>query len=133
MKWYPNRRVANEWEGEAASTFRQASASANLSAPSALVNRTHRIVRQRASGIQEQRRRTRGLWAPMAVSFGLLALLLTAVWSLLDESEFLPAGLPDAAQQMLVLSLWFLPLSAAVLAVVLLRRSGSHPGNGSFR
>jgi hypothetical protein len=44
---------------------------------------------------------------------------------MLDETEFFPDGIPDSAQQMLVLSMWCLPLSVIVLAVVWFRRPGA--------
>jgi hypothetical protein len=98
---------------------------ASNAAPAALVNRTHRVVRERAKTIKERRSRIRSLWIPLAVSFGMLALLLCAVWQMLDETEFFPDGIPDSAQQMLVLSMWCLPLSVIVLAVVWFRRPGA--------
>jgi len=94
-----------------------------------MVNRTHRVVRQRAKTIQEHKSRIRSLWIPLTVSFGMLALILCAAWNLLDESEFLQDGLPDATQQLLVLSIWCLPLSAIVLAVVLFRRPKTSHGS----
>jgi len=105
--------------------------SMNAAASAAAVNRTHRVVRERAKTIQEHKSRIRSLWIPLTVSFGMLALILCAVWSLLDESEFLADGLPDATQQLMVLSMWCLPLSAIVLAVVWFRRIRT--SNGSMR
>lgn len=104
------------------SDYRAAGDFASAAAPAALVNRTHRVVRERAKTIEERKSRIRSLWIPLAVSFGMLVLLLCAVWQMLDETEFFPDGIPDSAQQMLVLSMWCLPLSVIVLAVVWFRR-----------
>ena len=102
----------------------------STAASAQMVNRTHRVVRERARSMQEQKSRVRSLWIPFAVSFGMLTLLLCAVWQLLDETEFFPDGIPDSAQQMLVLSMWCLPLSVIVLAVVWFRRPGRARNGG---
>jgi hypothetical protein len=107
--------------------------SMNAAASSATVNRTHRVVRERAKSIQEQRNRIRSLWIPLTVSFGMLALILCAVWNLMDESELFTNGIPDSSQQMLMLSMWCLPLSVVVLAVVWFRRTGTKTINGGRR
>ena len=106
-----------------------ASASARIGAvPSTvaraqLVNRTHRIVRERAQTLKSQRSRSRGLWIPMAVSAAFLLILCTAVWSLLDQYELTPNGVPDASSQIFIFLLWFFPASAAMLALAWARRT----------
>jgi hypothetical protein len=100
-------------------------AMAGLSAPAraSLVNRTHRVVRERARSIAARRSRVRSLWIPLAVCSSLLIILSTAVWSILDQYDVSPTGVPDASNQFLVLLLWFLPVSMALLALVLFRRA----------
>jgi hypothetical protein len=100
-------------------------AMAGLSAPAraSLVNRTHRVVRERARSIAAHRSRIRSLWIPLAVCSSLLIILSTAVWSILDQYDVSPTGLPDASNQFLVLLMWFLPVSMALLALVLFRRA----------
>jgi hypothetical protein len=44
------------------------------------------------------------------------------VWSALEAYDATP-GVPDAGNQFLVLCFWFLPLSMALLAVVLFHRA----------
>jgi hypothetical protein len=117
-------------EGEAASTMKLAGVVLNTAASAATVNRTHRVVRERAKTIQAQRSRVRSLWIPLTVSFGMLALLLGALWNLLDESEFFPDGVPDASQNLLMLSMWCLPLSVIVLAVIWFRRASARTSDG---
>jgi hypothetical protein len=117
-------------EGEAASTMKLAGVVLNTAASAATVNRTHRVVRERAKTIREQRSRVRSLWIPLTVSFGMLALLLIALWNLLDESEFFPDGVPDASQNLLMLSMWCLPLSVIVLAVIWFRRASARTSDG---
>jgi hypothetical protein len=104
--------------------------SLNVSARASLVNRTHRIVRERARQMSSRRDRIRSLMAPLAVSAAMVVILVTAVWTLLDEYELTPTGVVDSSDQYLVLLLWFLPVSAALLAMVWFtrmrgRRSGS--------
>jgi hypothetical protein len=118
----PNFEEGFPTENEVSSKLRAMGSSMNTAASAAVVNRTHRVVRQRAKTIREQKSRIRSLWIPLTVSFGMLALILCEAWNLLDESEFLTDGLPNATQQLLVLSIWCLPLSAIVLAVVWFRR-----------
>jgi ABC-type thiamin/hydroxymethylpyrimidine transport system permease subunit len=56
------------------------------------------------------------------VCSALLVIICTAVWSVLDEYELTPIGVPDASNQFLVLFLWFFPVSMALFAMVLFRR-----------
>ena len=88
-----------------------------------LVNRTHRIVRERAQDLKSQRSRGRSLWIPMAVSAAFLLILCTAIWSLLDQYEVIPTGIPDASSQIFIFLLWFFPASAAILALAWAHRT----------
>jgi hypothetical protein len=97
-------------------------------ARSSIVNRTHRVVRERATTMAEQRNRRRSLWVPMAVCSALVLMICTAVWSVLDEYEAAPTGVPDSSDQFLVLALWFFPVSMALLAMVWFRRTRNRSG-----
>ncbi len=99
--------------------------SMRAAASAAMVNRTHRIVRERAKIIQARKQTMRELIVPLAVSAGLLAAVVFAIWTVLDEYDIAPTGLPDASQQIFIILMWCLPISAAVLAVVLFQRTGS--------
>jgi protein-S-isoprenylcysteine O-methyltransferase Ste14 len=92
-------------------------------ARASVVNRTHRVVRERAKTMAAQRSRVRSLWIPLAVCSSLLVILCTGVWSALDAYDATPGGVPDASNQFLMLCLWFLPVSLALLAVVLFHRA----------
>src|SRR5271168_1847438 len=96
---------------------------ANAPARGSVVNRTHRVVRERAKTIAARRSQVRSLWIPLAVCSSLLVILCTAVWNALDQYDVTPTGVPDASNQFLVLCLWFLPVSMALLAVVLFQRA----------
>ena len=96
---------------------------ANTAARASVVNRTHRVVRERARTIAARQSKMRSLWIPLAVCSSLLVIICTAVWSALDAYEATPNGVPDASNQFLVLCLWFLPVSMAMLAVVLFQRA----------
>ena len=102
----------------------------NTTASAAMVNRTHRVVRERARTLQARRSTMRSLWIPLAVSGGLLVVITTAIWTVLDQYEVAPTGLVDANQQLLVLLMWCLPLSVVLLAVVWFRRDGFSGSNG---
>ena len=99
-------------------------------ASAAMVNRTHRIIRERATNIQAQKSKFRSLLFPSVVSAGLLLAVVCAAWVMLDEYDVAPVGLPDASQQIFVLMLWCLPISAVALAVVAFRRAGSKSDSG---
>jgi predicted nucleic acid-binding Zn ribbon protein len=120
-----------EEEREFAAELRLSGAMLNAGSSSAAINRTHRVVRERAKTLQEQKRRVRSLWIPLIVSFGFLASILFAVWSVLDESEMFTDGIPDSSQNMMMLALWCVPLSVIVLVVVWFRRASANSNNGS--
>ncbi|HEX7157484.1 MAG TPA: hypothetical protein VF214_00610 [Edaphobacter sp.] len=104
----------------------------SAAARASMVNRTRRVVRERALAIADQRSRARSLWLPLTVCSGLLVIICTAVWSLLDEYELTPNGIPDASDQFLVLLLWFLPVSMALLALVWFRRNHTSRAGKEF-
>ncbi len=94
-----------------------------------VVNRTHRVVRERARTLAIRRQRGRTLWIPLAVCSVLLLIISAAVWNVFDQYEVSPTGIPDASAQMLVLLLWFLPVSALLLVMVWFRRARISGGN----
>ena len=96
--------------------------SSDWMASAALVNRTHRIVRERATAQTDRNLRLKSLLAPLAVCGALLLILSTAVWMALAQNDVSPTGIPDASAQMLVFLLWFFPVSAAVLGLVWFKR-----------
>lgn len=104
----------------------------DLAASASMVNRTHRVIRERARSMQARRSTVRSLWIPLAVSGGLLLVIVSAVWSVLDQYEMAELGLQDLSQH-LVFMMWCLPLSAAILGVVLFRRTGARTDNGGAR
>jgi hypothetical protein len=101
---------------------------ANMAARASIVNRTHRVVRERAKRLESHRSRVRSLWIPLTVCSAFLVMSCYAVWTFLDSYELIPTGVPDAGEQFLVLLLWFLPVSMALLVTVWLRRMRKRPG-----
>ena len=98
-----------------------------------VVNRTHRVVRQRAQVMQARRSRVRGLMFPLALCSVLLILTAVAVWSGLyqyqaaEAAEMVQADVAalaasDANNHFLVVLLWFVPVSIAMLTAVWVRR-----------
>ncbi len=108
---------------EPASTVRSAIRQIDSAAISARVNRTHRVVRERAKTIQARRSHVRSLYVPLGIFSAFLIGICTAVWSVLDQYDLEPTGTPTASYQMLVLLLWSVPVSAALMAVVWFRKS----------
>jgi hypothetical protein len=99
-------------------------------ARSVIVNRTHRVVRAEAMTRQEQKQRSRGLWVPLGIFSALMIAICYAVWSVLDGYDLTPNGVPDASDQMMLLLLWSLPVTALVLGLVWLRRGRNRVNNG---
>ena len=92
------------------------------------VNRTHRVVRERAKTLAERRSKIRSLWLPIVIFSSVLVAICIAVWMVLDEYEIVSAGSQVASYQVLVPLLWSIPVSAALLAVVWFRQSRSDAG-----
>jgi hypothetical protein len=102
-------------------------------AHSGVVNRTHRVVRERAKVMQQKRTRERSLMVPVIICSVLLILSVLAVWTGLYQYEAVEAA--EAVQadvatlattdnnHFLVILLWFVPVSVAVLTTVWVRRS----------
>ena len=96
-------------------------------ARASVVNRTHRVIREEALKMQEQRKRSRGLLAPLFICSTLLLVVCYAIWSVMAGYDLTPTSVPDAADQVLLLLLWSLPVTVVVLALIWARR---RPRNG---
>jgi hypothetical protein len=100
-------------------------------APAGVVNRTHRVVRHRASVMQARRSYVRSLTFPLILCSVLLVLTVFAVWSGLyqyqavEAAEAVQADVAslDANNHFLVVLLWFVPVSLALLAAIWVRHS----------
>jgi len=103
--------------------------SLDTAARAGVVNRTHRVVRHRARVLQERRSYVRSLLIPMLVCSALLVLTVFAVWSGLyqyqasEAAEAVSDAVSDASDHFLVMLLWFVPVSLAMLSVLWVRRS----------
>jgi len=106
----------------------------DTAARAGVVNRTHRVVRQRAKFIQARRSHVRGLMLPLLICSALLILSVFAVWSGLYQNQAAEAAgavqadvaalaTSDANDHFLVVLLWFVPVSLALLASIWLSRS----------
>ncbi len=91
-------------------------------ARASVVNRTHRVIREEALKMQEQRRRSRSLLAPLFICSALLLVICYAVWSVMAGYDLTPTGVPDASDQVLLLLLWSFPVTVVVLALIWIRR-----------
>jgi hypothetical protein len=87
-----------------------------------VVNRTHRVVREQALSMREQRSKSRSLWVPVTISSILMVAICYALWGVLDGYDLTPNGIPDASDQLMILLAWSLPVTAAVLGMVWFRR-----------
>ena len=101
-----------------------------VTARASVVNRTHRIIREQALQMRETRQRSRSLWVPVGIFSILLPLICYAVWAMMDGYDLTPNGVPDASDQLFLLMLWSLPVTAVLLGLAWFRRGR---GNGEVR
>ncbi len=123
----------NSLANDSAVLARSAQDGTTMGARACVVNRTHRVVRERATVMQERRSKARSLLVPLAICSALLILLAVIVWGglYLEAAEAAEAVQADVSalaatdinNHIVVLLLWFLPLSIALLAAVSIRRS----------
>jgi hypothetical protein len=102
---------------------------ASTAARAKVVNRTHRVVREQALTMRAQREQSRSLWVPLAICSILLLVVCYAVWGMLDGYDLTPNGVPDASDQMVILLLWSLPVTAVVLGLIWFKRGRGRSGN----
>jgi cytochrome bd-type quinol oxidase subunit 2 len=100
----------------------------STNARAAVVNRTHRVIRAEAMTMREQKQKSRSLWVPLAIVSVLLFVLCYAIWFMLDGYDMTPNGVPDASDQMILLLVWSLPVTCAILGVVWLKRGRNRAG-----
>ncbi|HEY0263122.1 MAG TPA: hypothetical protein VGC07_01240 [Granulicella sp.] len=102
-------------------------------APATMVNRTHRVIRERARTMQANRSRLRGLMLPLTLCSALLILFYVALWSVMDQYETFSPETPTDSHRMFMLLIWFLPVSAAAGALVWYHRSRIQCGRDMSR
>ena len=93
-----------------------------------VVNRTHRVVREQALSMQEQKEKSRSLWVPLVFFSGLMMMICYGIWATLDSYDFAPNGVPDASDQLLLFLLWSLPVTALVVGLVWFKRGRGRAG-----
>lgn len=108
---------------EADMLARSAMLGVSSAARSGMVNRTHRVVRERARTMQANRSRMRGLLLPMVLCSTLMIFLFTAFWMVVEQYETAAAEASAHSHHFFMLLLWFLPVSVALVAMVWFRRS----------
>lgn len=116
-----NSRRPEDQENEVTRAFRGAVMATG--ARSVVVNRTHRVVREQAISMREQKSKSRSLWVPLAISSILVVAICYAIWGMLDGYDLTPNGIPDASDQLMILLLWSLPVTAAILGMVWFKRA----------
>ncbi|MDR3745639.1 MAG: hypothetical protein P4K80_05855 [Acidobacteriaceae bacterium] len=103
----------------------------NTAACAGVVNRTHRVVRERARQMQARHSRARGLMVPLLVCSLMLLLTCFAIWSGLYQYsntettsiDAVASTANDIGNQLAAILLWFVPVSITLLAIVLYRRT----------
>jgi hypothetical protein len=84
------------------------------------------VVREQAITMREQRSKTRSLWVPLGISSILMVAICYALWGVLDGYDLTPNGIPDASDQLMILLLWSLPVTLAILGMVWFKRARTH-------
>lgn len=99
-----------------------------------VVNRTHRVVRQRANVMRARRSYVRSLLFPMILCSALLLMTGVAVWTGLyqesgaaDAVQDISASLANSDNEFMVMLFWFVPVSLAVLGTVWFTRFRGGP------
>jgi cytochrome bd-type quinol oxidase subunit 2 len=103
----------------------------NFVARAAVVNRTHRVVREQATTMRAQRERSRSLWVPLGICSLLLMVLCYSLWYMLDGYDATPSGIPDASDQLLLLLIWLVPVIIAAVAFIWFRREREQANEGA--
>jgi hypothetical protein len=116
---------------------RNALRSIPLAADSARVGRTHRVVRERALVMQESRQQRRTLWLPLTIASAMLVMICYAIWASLAQFDVaeIPGELASSLHgdsQMMIIGLWFLPVTATALFFVWLRKSRNRNDDDSI-
>lgn len=96
-----------------------------------VVNRTHRVVREQALNLREQKQKSRSLWVPLTIISVLMLVTCYAIWGMLDGYELTPNGVPDSSDQIMLLMLWSLPVTALVLGLAWIKRERGRIGSNS--
>ena len=94
-----------------------------------VVNRTHRVVREQALTMREQKSKSRSLWVPLGIFSVLMVVICYGIWATMDSYDFASNGVPDASDQMILFLLWSLPVTAVVMGLVWFKRSRGRSGN----
>ena len=101
----------------------------NMNARASVVNRTHRVIREQALDMRAQQERKRALWVPLGIFSVLLPVICYAVWAVLGgydlDFDLASDGMLDASDQLPIMLMWFLPVTALMLGIVWFRRSRS--------
>lgn len=105
------------------SHFTEASSRQSMGARSEVVNRVHRIVREQATEMREQKERSRSLFAPVAICSTLLLIFCYSIWYTFDTYDATPTGVPDSSDQLSIMLVWLLPVTAVAMGMVWFRRT----------
>jgi hypothetical protein len=108
-----------------------------LAADAVRVGRTHRVVRERALVLRESRYQRRTLWLPLTIASAMLIMICYAIWATLAQYDLAEisddlAGSLHGGSQMIIIGLWFLPVTATARFFVWLRRNRHHNENDSI-
>ena len=116
----------------------------SAAARAAIVNRTHRVVRERAMEMQQRKKSRRELVLPLLICSAVLLLVCYAGWVVASGSGFVNVGseieqqagklftgqVMDTGSPAFLLLLWFLPITVATVVAVYLRRKRSSRDRG---
>lgn len=112
----------------------------SIAASSTVVNRTHRVVRERARLMRDRRSYVRSLMLPLLLCSALLIITVLAVWSgvyqetgAADAVQDLSTSLISSENGFMLALFWFVPVTLAVLGTVWFARARNGSGNEMSR
>jgi|GEM_PF-1929374 len=92
-----------------------------------VVGRTQRLVQARARDNQSQQRMLRSLLLPLLVCSAMVMMIAHSAWTVVQQWNTLLADnaetVAESGSPLLILTLWFLPLTMGVLVMIWFRRS----------
>ncbi len=130
----------NSLPDDAAALAYSAQDGIDLGARACVVNRTHRVVRERATVMQARRSHARSLMVPLAICSVLLILIGLSIWTGMYQyqaaetvqADVAALATTDSTNHFVVVLLWFVPVSIALLAAIWIRHA-RHNSNDEAR
>jgi len=98
----------------------------DVGASHTVVGRTQRLMRERVRSNEMQKRSLRSLWLPLLVCSAMVMMIAHSAWALVEQWNVLiedsAESFPANSTPLLILTLWFMPLTMGVLVMLWFQR-----------